>query len=131
VFHLNYSALGPAIRADYPASRVFAAERSRRWPVGRRLFYACGSLLLPLMRLPRILRQAREARLKWRIAAPALGPAFVILCAGAAGEMLGYSLGPSDAKRRLMDFEREHARLYTARDIEAVASSHAVSHSRA
>ena len=121
VFHLNYSTIGPALREYHPVSRVFAAERSRRWSFARRLLYACGSPLLPLVRLRRIVEQARQAGLSWRIVAPALWPAAIVLCAGAAGEMLGYSLGPGDARQSLMRFEREHARLYTAKDLEAVA----------
>ena len=73
------------------------------------------------MRLKRIVEQARRAGLFGRIVAPALWSAAMVLCAGAAGEMLGYSRGPGDARRSLMRFEREHARLYTAEDLEAVA----------
>jgi hypothetical protein len=119
VFHLNYSTIGPALREYCPTSRVFAAGRSRQWSLARRLLYACGSPLVPLLRLKRILKQAREAGLSARIVAPALWSAAIVLCAGAAGEMLGYSLGPGDARQLLMRFEREHARLYTAKDLKA------------
>jgi hypothetical protein len=69
----------------------------------------------------RVVRQARQANLSWRIVVPALGPAFVIACVGAVAEFLGYSLGAGDAYRGLMRFEREHASLYTAQDLQAVA----------
>jgi hypothetical protein len=121
VFHLNYSTIGPALREYYPTSRVFAAERSRRWGFARRWLYACGSPLVPLVRLKRIVEQARDAGLTGRTVAPALWSAAIVLCAGAAGEMLGYSLGPGDARQSLLRFEREHARLYTAKDLEAAA----------
>jgi hypothetical protein len=121
VYHLNYSALGPAVREYYLASRVFAAERSRRWGAARRLVYVCGSPLLPVLRLARIRRQAHTARLGWRTMATALAPALAILCAGAAGEMLGYGLGPGGATRGLAQFEREHASLFTAKDLEVSA----------
>ncbi|HSW49771.1 MAG TPA: glycosyltransferase [Bryobacteraceae bacterium] len=121
VYHLNYSAIGPAVREYFLGSRVFASERSRSWGLVRRLLYACGTPLVPLIRLPRILRQARDARLGWRIVVPVIFPALVILCAGAAGEMLGYSLGPGAAKRGLAEFELEHAHLFSATDLAAVA----------
>ena len=121
VYHLNYSAIGPALSEYFLGSRVFASERSRAWGPARRLLYACGSPLVPLLRLPRILQQARDAQLSRRTVVPALFPALAILCAGACGEMLGYSLGSGAARRGLAQFEREHAHLYSARDIAEVA----------
>jgi hypothetical protein len=123
VFHLNYSSLAPATQEYYLASRVFASQRRRRWSVTRRLLYACGSPLLPLIRLTRILAQARESGLGARVTAGALAPALLILCAGAAGEFLGYSMGAGGATAALMRFEREHARLFTRQDLEAIRSS--------
>jgi hypothetical protein len=123
VFHLNYSRIGPAAREYYLASRVFAAERRRGWTAARRLVYACGSPLLPLIRINRILAQARGAGLSARVTAGALAPAMLILCAGAAGEILGYALGLGGANRSLMRFEREHARLFTRQDLEAISLS--------
>ena len=123
VFHLNYSRIGPAAREYYLASRVFAAERRRGWTTARRLVYACGSPLLPLIRVKRILAQARGAGLSARVTAGALAPAMLILCAGAAGEILGYALGQGGATRSLMKFEREHASLFTRQDLEAISLS--------
>jgi hypothetical protein len=123
VFHLNYSRIGPAVREYYLASRVFAAQRRHGWAAARRLLYVCGSPLLPLIRVKRILAQARAAGLSVGVTAGALAPAMLILCAGAAGESLGYALGPGGAKAALMRFEREHAGLFTARDLEAISLS--------
>ncbi len=123
IFHLNYSRIGPALREYYLASRVFAAQRRRRWGPARRVVYACGSPLLPLVRLKRILGQAGRAGLRLRIVGGAVWPALLILCAGAAGEFLGYALGPGRAKASLMRFEREHAGLFTRQDLEAIRAS--------
>ncbi len=122
VFHLNYSRIGPAVREYYLASRVFAAQRCHGWTAARRLVYGCGSPLLPLIRVKRILAQARGAGLAARVTAGALGPAILILCAGAVGEFLGYALGPGAAKALLMRFEREHASLFTRQDLEVISA---------
>jgi hypothetical protein len=121
IYHLNYSGIGPAVREYFLASRVFAAERRRHWSLARRAVYTCGSPLLPFVRLKRVLGQARQAELPPRVVAGAAWSAWLILCAGAAGEFLGYSLGPGDARAALMRFEREHAGLFTAADLAEVA----------
>ncbi len=102
------------------ASRVFASERRRNWGCFRRTVYAAGSILLPLIRLKRILDEALQAGLKARVLAGACGPALLILCAGAAGEMLGYALGPGRAKESLMRFEAERDSGFTRQDLEAI-----------
>ena len=120
VYHLNYSRIAPAVREYYLASRVFAGERRRRWSLIRRAVYACGSPLLPFIRLKRILGQAWRAGLAPQVAGGAVWPALLILCAGAAGEFLGYWLGPAGAKAALMRFERAHASLFSRDDLEEV-----------
>jgi hypothetical protein len=128
VYHLNYSRIGPAFREYFLASRVFAAERRRHWTLARRMVYALGSPLLPGIRIKRVLGQAWRAGLPLRVAVGAAWPAWLILCAGAAGEALGYSLDPGHAKAALMRFGREHAGLFTAGDLEQIvlrASTHA------
>jgi hypothetical protein len=121
IFHLNYSSIAPAVGEYALASRVYAAQRRLRWTTARRGLYAFGSPLLPFIKLPRVVKQARRARLPWRTLAPAACAALPILCAGAIGELLGYSMGLGEAGRLLMRFEREHASLYTAQDLEEVA----------
>jgi len=120
-YHLNYPRIAPALRVARLASRVFAAERRRGWGAGKRILYAGGSPLLPFIRLRRIIRQARQAALPWRTLGPALPPAFAILCAGAIGEALGYGWGAGDDRRALMRFERAHAGLFTAKDLDGIA----------
>ncbi|HSW51450.1 MAG TPA: glycosyltransferase [Bryobacteraceae bacterium] len=120
VYHLNYSSLGPAVREYFLASRVFAVGRRRRWGVVRRAVYAAGCLLLPFIRMRRVLGYARRAALPQRVVAAASWPSWLILCSGAAGEAWGYALGTGGAKAALMRFEREHASLFTAADLEQI-----------
>ena len=62
ISHLNYENLSVWIRTQYLSGRAFAADRSEHWPSSRRLLYAVGGPLIPLVRLRRILGQMREAR---------------------------------------------------------------------
>jgi hypothetical protein len=123
VYHLNYSRLVPAVSEYYLASRVFAARRAAGWPVFKRAVYTLGSPLLPLVRSLRILAEVRRAAIQPRTFLTALAPLLLILSAGAAGEMLGYSLGTGTAAERLMKFERERDAAFTSADLEAVSSS--------
>jgi hypothetical protein len=50
-----------------------------------------------------------------------LPAAFAILCAGTAGECLGYSFGPGDAERLLIRYGPGREGIYSARDLAAVA----------
>jgi hypothetical protein len=120
VYHLNVSRQGPVCKEYFLASRVFAAERASGWGVLKRAVYAAGSPLLPLIRLPRILRDARRAKLDRSVIKSAVVSVLLTLCAGAAGEMVGYALGAGRRGReRLLQNERERTSTFTERDMEA------------
>ncbi len=123
VSHLNFSRPRPALHEYYLASRVFAAERSAEWSIVRRCLYSAGCPLLLLIRPPRILEDARRARLGAGLLLRAFGPVMLILAAGAAGEMVGYALGSGRAKSGLLHFVRERDAEFTASDMEAVDSA--------
>jgi hypothetical protein len=122
VYHLNFSRLGDTIQEYFFAARLFAADRCRAWRLPRRAAYAFGMVLLPLVRLLRILRFASRAHLAVGVAARSLMPLVVVLGAGAVGEMLGYALGPGDAAERLARFEVRRTGRYSSRDLEAVTT---------
>jgi hypothetical protein len=121
VYHLNYSRMGPVLWEYFLASRVFAAERVSRWGFIRRAVYTVGSPLLPLIRLPRILRDARRAELGRSVLRRALATVLLTLCAGAAGELLGYALGAGRTKEELVQYERERTSAFPTRDLEALS----------
>jgi hypothetical protein len=121
VYHLNFSRLGPVLREYFLASRVFAAERASRWGFIRRAVYTVGSPLLPLIRPPRILRDARRAELDRSVLRRALPTVLLTLCAGAGGEMLGYALGARRTKEELAQYERERTSAFSSRDLEALS----------
>jgi hypothetical protein len=110
--HLNVSRPRPWISERFAAGRVFAAERARDWPVRRRVVYAGGSPLIPVIRFRRVLRDVR------RIPAPRRGflawillPLAVGLTVSAAGELCGYAAGAGERpRRRLYELEVFRAR---------------------
>lgn len=90
VAHMNVERYGAASREWRAFSRVYAARRAASWGPLRRAVYAAGSPLLPLIRLPRLIRSARGGGY--------LGPLLrgldivsVSLVSSAFGEMLGYA----------------------------------------
>jgi hypothetical protein len=118
--HLNYASLGPALREYFLASRVFAVERAFGWGFCKRAVYTAGSPILPLLRFLRVLEEARRAELGRRVLWNATLPVFLTLCAGAAGEMLGYALGAGRAREKLMGFEQEHDKAFSEADLETL-----------
>ncbi|MDX6504841.1 MAG: hypothetical protein QOE29_1966 [Gaiellaceae bacterium] len=103
--HLNVSRPGPWIGERYIGGRLLGATRSRRWSVARRILYAGGSPLIPLLRTARTLeawrRCGRSAPLpRGTLAAVALGSTFWAL-----GEAVGYLRGAGDAEARMLEYE--------------------------
>lgn len=121
VYHLNYSRLGPILSEYYLYSRIFAANRTHGWNGIRRILYALGSPLLPLIRLLRILKDASRARLRVGLILRALIPLFLTLCAGSVGELSGYAFGVGKAQERLLGVMGKHHLFYPPRDLEAVS----------
>jgi hypothetical protein len=93
VRHLNVSTREEWLRERFAAGRAFASARAVSWPAWRRALYAAAGPLIPVVRMWRLLPVARAARTRpplWRlVAALAVG-----LMVSAAGEVLGFALGP-------------------------------------
>jgi GT2 family glycosyltransferase len=121
VHHLNYSLPGPMLSEYYLASRVFAAKRALSWSLLRRVLYALGSPLLPLIRLRRILKDANHAGLPAKVILRAFVALVLVLCTGTMGEILGYAFGVGKASKRLARFESKRHLSFTQRDLEAVS----------
>jgi hypothetical protein len=102
--HFNVTRLGSWLPERFDAGRVFAAARCRRWPLHRRLLYAVGSPLIPIVRLARTLPHARRARPRVSRIRLALTLA-VGLAASALGELFGFLAGPGRSKARTARME--------------------------
>ena len=119
--HLNFARLVPWVPYLVHAGRVFAAARARPWSVLRRLLYAGGAPLLPLVRLWRI---RSEIRRPGRPAAlwPRVLPALVVgLTLDTVGQVLGYALGAGNASQKLFYFEFHRDRYLAKRDRQTQA----------
>lgn len=121
VYHLNFSRIRPLLVEYFLASRVFAADRARSWGTAKRALYALGSPLLPIVRLKRIIDDTKRIRLDAGLLVHAFVPLMLNLCAGSAGEMLGYSCGQGKAKKRLFQFEQHRHLEVTSADLSAAS----------
>jgi hypothetical protein len=108
-FLLNVSQPWTLVNERLITGRGYAGARAAHWSRRRRLAYAIAFPLIPLVRLPRILRGMRGA----------LGPGLILrglpvlglsLVAGAVGEGVGYAFGMGDALRRANEMELHRER---------------------
>lgn len=114
VDHANISFFFPLLRQRLLAGRVVAGGRSASWAWPRRLAYALGSPLIPVVLLGRyrsgITRTIRRQR-------PPAGTLPVLVLGSvfeAAGEMLGYACGEGFTTRARYDELEVHRLTYTA-----------------
>ena len=122
VAHLNFASMPVWVRVQYLCGRVFAGTRALRWGMARRLLFAAGSPLIPLVRLGRTLRELhrpeRPRHLAWRL----LPTLLVGLAMDGAGQAVGYLAGCGDATGRLARFEFHRIAYVTEEDRRMVAS---------
>ena len=105
--HLNFDRLAPSVTIRFHSGRAFGATRAsaESWSLLRRIIYAAGTPLIPLIRFRHVAgdltRTGRKAELLPRIL-PALG---LLLVATALGEAAGYLFGLGSTYHKLDAFE--------------------------
>lgn len=110
--HLNVSRLRAHLAAHYHEGRAWGAARAQTqsWTWGRRLAYALGFPLVPLVRLRRLLPDVRRVRARsgrrWGLI-PRVG---LSLTVDAFAEAVGYLWGPGRSRQRLLTIELERQR---------------------
>lgn len=106
VDHVNPSSLTGSARVRFAAGRVYGAGRARdeRWTRARRLAYAGGAPLIPLVRLARLHRARRGA--SWPLLVPAL---LYVLACDAAGQAAGYLGGEGRSRATLVGAEQRRS----------------------
>lgn len=93
--HVNISRFRSFLRERFLSGVLIGGYRSARWGIVRRLAYAGGSPLIPIVLLSRIRPGVRQARRSHTLPAGTI-PALVFAAfLKAAGEMRGYLLGAS------------------------------------
>jgi hypothetical protein len=121
VRHLNFSRPFSWLGLRFHGARAFAAARSRSWPLWRRVVYACGGPLIPLVRLWRIVRELQRPGRPRHLLPTVLPLMTLALMADAAGEIAGYALGAGDSQRRLAGYEFDRWRYLTTEDRRSLA----------
>jgi len=104
--HVNLNRFGPFVRERYLAGALIGGYRSARWSFMRRMAYAAGSPLIPIVMLSRIQRGVRETGRSQSLPAGTI-PAIVLgAIVKAAGEMRGYLFGaPKSAEEEMTGYE--------------------------
>lgn len=109
IAHTNFALPGHFLAAHFYGGRVFASVRAHdaHWTWPRRLFFAGGSPLIPLVRLWRILRDiSQPGRAGTGSALRVLPQLLLGLSMDGAGQMLGYLFGTrKETTARLMRLE--------------------------
>lgn len=116
--HVNISLLSSWVRHTFLGGRLFGALRAekKRWPLWRRLVYAGGSPLVPLIRLRRLLRLLRRHPLRRGLKLRLLPAALCGLIPHALGEAMGYAFGMGCAEEYYARYEITRIHHVTAED---------------
>jgi hypothetical protein len=109
--HLNFSLVGATIPMRFHCGRSFAGHRIIGWSIPKRIGFALGAPLIPLVRLTRVIRMLRSSeRYRWLV--PRVIPMLCLaVVTDGLGEMAGYILGPGQSPRYLglIEFNRLRA----------------------
>jgi len=113
--HENFALFRPSLQLRFHGGRLFAANRARTWGVARRLAFAAGAPLIPLLRTWRARRHARRLKDSRRRRGLLL-VTFLLLVVDGLGEAAGYAAGGGRAMARLTDLEFHRHRFVHPRD---------------
>jgi Glycosyl transferase family 2 len=116
--HVNISRLSSWVAHSFWGGRLFGAARARRknWTLLRRLAYAGGGPLIPLVRVRRALPQIYRAGGGAGGTARVLPAVLAGLIPHALGEAAGYAFGAGRAEERYCFYEMNRALHLTERD---------------
>lgn len=122
VYHMNPSLLRSVWSLRFEAGRLYGFQRAEQeqWPTWKRVLYAGGAPLIPLVRL-RWFKRTMVDEGPYRTLWPQILPATMVgLAADAAGQAFGYVNGLGDALQKLADFEVDRLQHVTEADRRAV-----------
>lgn len=105
--HTNETRLRTSLRLLYGQGRAFGSRRSDGWSRLRRAAYVAGAPAIPLVNLPRILRQATRSATAGELAA-GLPSILLHTAVQGAGEAAGYLTGRAGDEEFLVAHEFSH-----------------------
>ena len=106
--HWNIARMRDWLPQRLAAGRVIGSLRSRHWPLTRRLAFALGAPLIPLVLFARIRRGVMRAMRRSDVPVSVLPTLALGMMVQAAGEMIGYVAGTSEKGSRLYDEYEVH-----------------------
>lgn len=121
IAHLNVTLPSAWLGQRLAAGRRFAAARARGWNPVRRLAYAAGTPLIPLIRLWRLLPVWRRCTRRHDLPGALLLALLVSLAISAIGELLGYLTGSGGSIEHLAQMELHRERHVHADELPVVA----------
>ena len=113
--HVNVAPLGHWIRERILAGLLIANHRAGRWSLGRRIVYLCGSPLLPLVFIARVLPGVRRTVNAKRLPVSVLFWIGIGMSIKSLGEMAGYAGWPVEAAEKAMHEYEVHKLKYAGR----------------
>lgn len=105
VVHLNVTRLASWLGERFQTGRRFGSARGQGWPVWRRLAYAAGSPLIPLVRWLRLRRDLRRTGIGRQLGLRGRALLAGALVVSAFGELVGYAAGSGDSMFALSRIE--------------------------
>ena len=106
LLHLNFSRVSSWLRLRYLGGRAYAGERAHRegWGLAHRLIWAGLAVPGVLGEISPVLRNVRGNELHSKVLVRMLPALALGLLAGAAGKLVGYTVGPGEAPRAVTAF---------------------------
>ncbi len=111
--HMNFSRWRPWLGAQFHSGRLFGGLRAQSMAAYTRAVFVLGSPLIPALRLIRLLRSQGKAV---RRRPACILPLIVGFTVDGVGQMLGYLLGPGNARARVSRYEFNRLSFVTAED---------------
>lgn len=105
VFHLNFERMISFLSVKYLSGRVLGATRASDWSMFYRLYYVCGTPLIPLVCYLRLRKRWKHLRGDIRWPFRVLPLIWCGLLINATGEMIGCCFGAGQSVKNLSIFE--------------------------
>ena len=114
--HLNFSKLSSSLGLRFNGGRLFGAMRAAGWSPAKRMVYALGAPLIPLVRLRRSLTLMRQSVARRHLFPRVLPPLLLGLTLDALGELVGYVSGAGSSSNVLCGIEFDRYRFLCTAD---------------